>query len=294
MFRFTLRQIEIFLAVARFGGFRRAGDELGISGASVSGHICGLEDQLGCKLFERQRGAVSHLTMMGSRFQEEALEFVSLGHKLGSINSAEEEHDLFLLIGDHILNDFIRPALPDFYIEHPEIRLSVAACPSRVAARQAALARSVDGVVITVEHEELLPGSVHLADVAVAIFGAPALLASLSGTSMQDWPFLVPAEGTENEMNALNNLRAAGIPDPRIEHRFQYYDVGVGMALRGAGLICTIESVVRSIDRDYKLQRCDPITYYQRRLWLDSKVSERTRAVLTEFMRKAAGTMSQR
>src|SRR4030095_10359981 len=49
-------QIEAFLAVGTFGGFRRAAEALSLSQPAVSARIKALEDSLGVALFERARG----------------------------------------------------------------------------------------------------------------------------------------------------------------------------------------------------------------------------------------------
>jgi DNA-binding transcriptional LysR family regulator len=51
--RFTLRQLEVFLAVARSESVSRAGEELGMSQSSVSGALADLEQQFGIQLFDR-------------------------------------------------------------------------------------------------------------------------------------------------------------------------------------------------------------------------------------------------
>jgi DNA-binding transcriptional LysR family regulator len=51
--RYTLRQLEVFLAVARSGSVSRAGDELGMSQSAVSGSLADLERQFDGGLFDR-------------------------------------------------------------------------------------------------------------------------------------------------------------------------------------------------------------------------------------------------
>src|SRR5260370_42278467 len=46
-------QVEAFLAVGTFGGFRRAADALRLTQPAVSARLRGLETSLGVKLFER-------------------------------------------------------------------------------------------------------------------------------------------------------------------------------------------------------------------------------------------------
>jgi DNA-binding transcriptional LysR family regulator len=51
--RYTLRQLEVFLAVARTGSVSRAGDELAMSQSAVSGSLAELERQFDVRLFDR-------------------------------------------------------------------------------------------------------------------------------------------------------------------------------------------------------------------------------------------------
>ncbi len=51
--RYTLRQLEVFLAVARTGSVTRAGDELAMSQSAVSGALADLERQFDVRLFDR-------------------------------------------------------------------------------------------------------------------------------------------------------------------------------------------------------------------------------------------------
>jgi len=54
-------QVEAFLAVGTFGGFRRAADALNVTQPAVSARIKALEASLGVALFERGRGGLKVL-----------------------------------------------------------------------------------------------------------------------------------------------------------------------------------------------------------------------------------------
>src|SRR5690349_13821694 len=62
MKRMTLRRLEVFVAVVEAGGFRACSDLMDISSAAVSHHINQLEEEIGYRLFVRQRGRVGNLT----------------------------------------------------------------------------------------------------------------------------------------------------------------------------------------------------------------------------------------
>src|ERR1051325_2079245 len=78
--RFTLRQLEVFLAVARSESVSRAAEELGMSQSAVSGALADLEQQFSVQLFDRI-GKRLQLSALGSslRPQSEALFEQALG-----------------------------------------------------------------------------------------------------------------------------------------------------------------------------------------------------------------------
>jgi DNA-binding transcriptional LysR family regulator len=67
----TLRQFEVFLAVARAHSFRRAAETLHLSQPALSQHVRELEGALGARLFDRLGRAV-HLTEAGRILEDHA------------------------------------------------------------------------------------------------------------------------------------------------------------------------------------------------------------------------------
>jgi DNA-binding transcriptional LysR family regulator len=72
----TLRQFEVFLAVARAHSFRRAAEGLHLSPPALSQHVRELEAALGARLFDRLGRAV-HLTEAGRVLEEHATRLFS-------------------------------------------------------------------------------------------------------------------------------------------------------------------------------------------------------------------------
>ena len=68
----TFRKLEVFVAVAEDGNFRKAAERLGISQPSVSSQIKSMERYLGYQLFDRHRGATSELSPEGREFLSRA------------------------------------------------------------------------------------------------------------------------------------------------------------------------------------------------------------------------------
>src|SRR6201999_959456 len=78
--RFTLRQLEVFLAIARNESVSRAAEELSMSQSAASGALADLERQFDVQLFERvgkrlQLSALGRaLRARAESVQEQALE----------------------------------------------------------------------------------------------------------------------------------------------------------------------------------------------------------------------------
>lgn len=68
----TMRQLEVFLAVARAGSFRRAAERVHLSQPALSQHVGELERGLGARLFDR-RGRSVALTEAGRILEDHAL-----------------------------------------------------------------------------------------------------------------------------------------------------------------------------------------------------------------------------
>lgn len=63
----SLRQLEVFVAVAEAGGFLRAAEELFLSQSTVSAHVSALEAALGEKLFRRGEHRQTVMTASGQQ-----------------------------------------------------------------------------------------------------------------------------------------------------------------------------------------------------------------------------------
>jgi len=72
----TIRQLEVFLAIARAQSFSRAGERIHLSQPTLSQHMKELEDELGVPLFIRHTRSVS-LTEAGRVFEDYATRVVA-------------------------------------------------------------------------------------------------------------------------------------------------------------------------------------------------------------------------
>jgi DNA-binding transcriptional LysR family regulator len=201
MFAFTNRQIEIFLTVCEVGSFRQAAERIGISEAGVSHHIRALERQLDCPLFSRRRGARIELIQAGHAFREEALTFVDRGRELRAVAArhARQSPPLRAFVGGHLLEDFVRPALPRLAREHPEINLRFEVNRSRYQVRRQILAGEFDVVLLAVRDADEMPGSVLLSQVESGIYGTPRYAAQALREGLAALPFILSPAGSDDE-----------------------------------------------------------------------------------------------
>jgi DNA-binding transcriptional LysR family regulator len=81
--RFTLRQLEYFVAVGEYGSIAQAAERLNISSPSISTAISQLEAEFGLQLFIRRHAHGLSLTQGGARFLERARDLLN---RAGSLN----------------------------------------------------------------------------------------------------------------------------------------------------------------------------------------------------------------
>lgn len=122
--RYTLRQLEVFVATARLENLTRAAAELAMSQSAASAALAELENQYDAQLFDRV-GKRLQLNALGQWLrpqaqallqQASALEQALLGHGGGHLNIGAT-----LTIGNYLAV----PLVARFMSEHPDSRLSL-------------------------------------------------------------------------------------------------------------------------------------------------------------------------
>lgn len=124
--RFTLRQLEYFVAVGEAGSIARAAEQVNVSAPSISASIAQLEQEFGIQLFVRKHSHGLSLTTGGRLFLKEASQL---------LNAADALHDTASDIAEKIrgpltvgcLLTFAQIVLPalrmTFEREHPDVRV---------------------------------------------------------------------------------------------------------------------------------------------------------------------------
>ena len=129
----TLRQLELFIAVAETGSFSRGAEKIHLTQSTVSQHISTLEDQAGTRLLDRDRNG-AFLTAAGEMFLQHARRILAerdlLQQSLAAFNGLE---NVSLRIGASNIpaNHLIPTVLPDLAARYPGITLTVETGDSR-------------------------------------------------------------------------------------------------------------------------------------------------------------------
>lgn len=134
----TLKQLEVFVAIAEMGNFSKGAEKAGITQSTASQHIQGLEDELGIRLFDRGRGGAL-LTEAGKLFFNRAGKILSdcIGSRT-AIRRFLGMEDVTLRVGaSDVSGAWIIPeVLARFQKEHPKVRLEVSHGNSRSVLQQ--------------------------------------------------------------------------------------------------------------------------------------------------------------
>lgn len=230
----SLRGIQAFEAVSRFGNLAGAADFLGITGSAVSHRIRGLEKELGVNLLRRSPRGLT-LTDAGRRYREGVEPaFASLAQATSDLLGADLSRPLTISLTSEIGIRWLMPRFHRFRARHPDIDTAILSTYQVVdlQAGEADLAlRYGDGRWEAVEAEPIL-------EFAVSPVCSPALKDEIAGLS--------PAEALatqtiirEDSVDWKLWLEAAGVDgfEPSRQLRFVDYSMAVSAAASGQGIL---------------------------------------------------------
>jgi DNA-binding transcriptional LysR family regulator len=124
----TIRQIEIFHAIIQTGRFRRAAERLYLAQPSVSQQIQSLEEELGERLFVRNKNQDLQLTEAGNILRDHA-ESILRQCELAKMEigrlSQEPVGTIRIGVGGHQLTSMLPPALSVFHARFPKVCVDI-------------------------------------------------------------------------------------------------------------------------------------------------------------------------
>lgn len=251
---FTLRQLEVFSSLCATRSFRRTAEALGISQASVSNQMKALEAQLGVALFARRPGQRPALTAEGMAFFDDLQAFQAAAETLAShrrkrAEEAEQQVRYRVLIGQGLLDGYIRSKLDRFFAAHPQIELAFEAHPpSRELARDVESGRFDFAMIHQRADRPVEPYLRQLALVRGGIYGhrkfADGRQLPLPAEMLNALPFIMPLAASAQEAEMLRLFDRYGIRPRRVIGHTQYYDVMAAMLERGVGVSSFADAIL--------------------------------------------------
>ena len=252
-FPFTLRQLEVFASLCATRSFRRSAESLGISQASVSNQMKALEQQLGVSLFARRPGQRPILTPEGMAFLDDLRAFDSAGEALAAHRRGARDDDqpvrYRVLVGQGLLDSYIRSKLDRFFEAHPQIELTFEAHPpSNALARDIEDGRFDFAMIHRRADRSIEPHLRQLALVRGGIYGhrkfAEGRQLPLRPELINTLPFIMPLAASAQEVEMLRFFERYGIRPRRVIGHTQYYDVMAAMLERGVGISSFADAIL--------------------------------------------------
>lgn len=222
--KFTLRQLEVFVAIARSENVSRAAEAMNLSQSATSAALAELEHQFAQQLFDRH-GKRLRLNEQGRLLLPRAVEFLDRGQEIEALLRGERGLGSLRIGATLTIGNYLLPLIVAGFLQrHPE---------SRVALQVHNTASIVDMVLRYEIDLGLIEGQVADPEVEVAewvedelsVFCAPdhpfaregrATLAQLAG---EDWILREQGSGTRYTLEqALRRHARSFAPRLELEH----------------------------------------------------------------------------
>src|SRR5574341_1360024 len=232
-------QIEAFLAVGTFGGFRRAAEALRLTQPAVSARIRALEDSLDVRLFERGGRGLA-LSPAGRALRpraEQLLQAVALArqavHDLRPASGGALRIAAVLSICTYLLPDVLKR----FQAEHPKVSITVRSGHSKQVLEMVLRGEAEIGLARSLHHP--LVETVSLGDDPLILVAhrthAPAKGRKARLAEVADWPLIFFDRGSSDWTLSHGLFRRAGLV-PNVVLEVETIEAAKRMVERGLGL----------------------------------------------------------
>jgi len=269
----TLRQLEIFLAVAREGQVTRAANAIHLTQSATSMALAQLERQLDTVLFERD-GRTLRLTERGRVLLAEAPDVLARVRDLPALLGGEAgvlRGELRVATSTTVGRYLLAPALAAFAREHPAVAVQLS-IGNTEAATTALLNDRADVAYVegSVVHAGLLAG-VWKTDRLEIVGGAHAWKRRspvLSRSEFQNLHWVMRERGSGTREVFESALRVAKLPPARVLLMVNDSEAALQVVANGAGVACLSGLVVAEGIRSKRLVALKaPYLDLQRTLW---------------------------
>jgi len=125
--RLKLKDLDVFMAVAAFGGMGKASERLNLSQPAISKAIADLEQTLGVRLLDRSRHGVEPTVYGAALIKRSTVVFDELRQGVGDIDFITDptSGDLRLGAVEGVASGIVAPLVHTLSQKHPKMRFSV-------------------------------------------------------------------------------------------------------------------------------------------------------------------------
>ncbi|HVU05528.1 MAG TPA: LysR substrate-binding domain-containing protein [Polyangiaceae bacterium] len=284
--RYTLRQLEVFLAVARGESVSRAGKELHLSQSAVSSALADLERQLDVSLFDRV-GKKLRLSDTGRALRARALrvydEARELDQAFGSSAADALRIGATLTVGNHV----VPPLIARYLGEDPSRRATLhVENTEAIAAKVRNLEIDVGLVEGEVAHADL--DITAFRDDELVVFASPshplAKRRSLGDDELRSAPWVLRERGSGTRQ-VFERAMTGLVPELRVVLEVQQPEAILGAVRAGLGLGCLSRI---TLEDPFKLRTLVPLRVrnrtFERKLYLVLHRKKLVGAGLTRFL----------
>ncbi|HEY2734730.1 MAG TPA: LysR family transcriptional regulator [Polyangiales bacterium] len=256
--RFTLRQLEVFLAVARSESVSRAARELAMSQSAVSSALADLEQQFEIQLFDRIGKRLS-LSTLGLALRPRAQALHERAEELERGLGQRSETGLLRVGATLTIGNYVTvPLMAEFMREHPGARVTLE------VANTAEIARKVLNFEIDVG---LVEGELHDAELEVTrwcddeltVFCAPshpfAKKRALHDADLREAAWIVRERGSGTRQ-AFEHAMHGILSELTIALELQHTEAIKSAVEAGLGVSCVSQIALDESFRHGALVRC--------------------------------------
>lgn len=270
--RITLKQLDVFSAVAREGSVTRAATWLNLTQSATSMALSDLETQLGAKLFDRV-GRRLQLNELGARLLPLAQETVARASEIEDIASGDLPGVGRLRIGASLsIGNYLMPQLIGDYMKtHPDAEISLDVGNTRHVIEAVKQFTCDIGFIEGFCHEpdiDLLP---WIEDELVIFAGQDHALAKQEKVSADDlaqahWILREPGSGTRE---VFDNAVAGKLPTLKVRLELSHTEAIRRAVEAGIGLGCASRLTLQeSLDQGRVKVLATPFLNLQRSLFI--------------------------
>lgn len=256
--RFTLRQLEVFLAVARDESVSSAAKALAMSQSAASGSLADLERQFDLQLFDRI-GKRLQLNDLGRSLRPRAEAVLDQSLALERAFASQKEVGRLRVGATLTIGNYLAvPLMARFMREHKDAELTLAVANTEEIARQMANFEIDVGLIEgEVEHPDL--ETTPWRDDRLVVFCAPghpfARKRALTDSDLRAADWIVREHGSGTRQ-AFDRAMRGLVPDLRIALALQHTEAIKGAVAAGLGIGCVSQIALEDAFKRRSLHPC--------------------------------------